>query len=83
MPQISRVTLETNGKLPAILVYLLCVKPGFEEMVHDELLTLRRKSRLEAGCFHFDLYRLANSRFFCTRYGKMKDKGYVVFALPY
>jgi quinol monooxygenase YgiN len=64
MPQISRATLETGGKLPEILVYLLCVKPGYEEMVHDELLTLRRKSRLEAGCFHFDLYRLEDSRFY-------------------
>jgi imidazolonepropionase-like amidohydrolase len=64
MPQISRLTLETGGNLPAILVYQLCVKPGFEKMVHDELLTLLHKSRLEVGCLHFDLYRLADSRFY-------------------
>ena len=64
MPQISRATPETGGNLPTIFVYLLCVKPGFEEMVHDELLTLRHKSRLEAGCLHFDLYRLADNRFY-------------------
>jgi quinol monooxygenase YgiN len=64
MPQISRLTLETGGNLPAILVYQLCVKPGFEKMVHDELLTLLHKSRLEVECLHFDLYRLADSRFY-------------------
>ncbi len=64
MPQISRATLETGGNLPAIFVYLLCVKPGFEEMAHDQLVTLLHKSRLEAGCLHFDLYRLADNRFY-------------------
>jgi hypothetical protein len=37
MRQISWATLETGRNLPAILVYLRCVKPGFEEMAHDEL----------------------------------------------
>lgn len=63
MRQQGRSTSAVDSNLQAILVYRLCAKPGFEQMVHDELSALIRRSRLEAGCLHYDLYRLADNRF--------------------
>lgn len=63
MPERVRSASAAGGSPPVTFVYRLCEKPGFEQMVHDELSALIRKSRLEAGCLHFDLYRLADNRF--------------------
>lgn len=42
-----------------VIVSVLQVKPGLEKPVLDELRALIHKSREEAGCLLFDLYRRA------------------------
>ena len=64
MAQPATVTLLADGKPAVVRVCFLYAKPGFESLVQDELLSLIQKSRLEAGCIHFDLYKLVENRFY-------------------
>jgi quinol monooxygenase YgiN len=43
-----------------IVVFLLHLKPGHEELVLEEFRSVLELSRKEAGCVLFDLYRLAD-----------------------
>jgi quinol monooxygenase YgiN len=49
-----------NGK--AILVTVLSLKPGFEELLIPELAPIVEASRQISGCLAFDLYRLSEER---------------------
>lgn len=49
-----------NGK--TILVTIMCLKPGFEDLLIPELAQIIEASRQITGCLVFDLYRLTDDR---------------------
>jgi quinol monooxygenase YgiN len=69
------VTAPARGGKHISVVYALYGKPGLEKLLLDELRALIQRSRKEAGCLLFDLYRLTgdHSRFFLHEVWKNHD----------
>lgn len=69
------VTAPARGGKQVNVVYALYGKPGLDKLLLDELRPLIQRSRKEAGCLLFDLYRLTSdrSRFFLHEVWKNHD----------